>query len=184
MAGSNLKGRTVMNRDQISRRILRGIGVSSLAVLLVYLMRTPALGQTYDTGFEWNHWSIGDALDYSTGKSALASALDLIEGAGWEVRFVTARPGAYGAVYDVVGRGRKGLYIPQAPPVEPQPAPVGQQAPWDYTDSTTTRTATPTAAPPPTETATSTVTCPGTHHACRVLPAGTYQKSSVDVIGR
>ena len=93
------------------------------------------------------------------------SALDAIEGAGWEVRFVVPRPRGG---YSVVGRGAKGLHIPQ--PIE---SPQG----YDYYYGGTAVSAT-TVESAPTQ-----VTCPGTHHACRVLPPGTYEKAIADRIG-
>ena len=86
---------------------------TGLVLLVVSLAMLFTGGSSAQGGFEWNHWDIGEALDYTTGKSALASALDAIEGAGWEVRFVVPRPRGG---YSVVGRGAKGLHIPQ--PIE------------------------------------------------------------------
>ena len=77
---------------------------------LILLLTVWRLEPSAQGGFEWNHWDIGESQDYATGKSALAVALDIIESSGWEVRFVTARPAGG---YAVVGRGPKGLHVPQ-----------------------------------------------------------------------
>jgi hypothetical protein len=139
---------------------------TGLVLLVVSLAMLFTGSSSAQGGFEWNHWDIGEALDYTTGKSALASALDAIEGAGWEVRFVVPRPRGG---YAVVGRGAKGLHIPQ--PIE------GSQG-YDYSNYGGTAVSAVTVESAPTQ-----VTCPGTHHACRVLPPGTYEKAIADKIG-
>ena len=83
---------------------------------LILLLTVWRLEPSAQGGLEWNHWDIGESQDYATGKSALAVALDIIESSGWEVRFMSARPGGG---YAVVGRGPKGLHVPQ-PVVVPQ----------------------------------------------------------------
>ena len=144
---------------------------TGLVLLVVSLAMLFTGSSSAQGGFEWNHWDIGEALDYTTGKSALASALDAIEGAGWEVRFVVPRPRGG---YAVIGRGAKGLHIPQ--PIE-WPQPIVSPQTYDYYDGGTT---VPALA---VESAPTQVTCPGTHHACRVLPPGTYEKAIADRIG-
>jgi hypothetical protein len=110
-------------------------------------------------GYEWAHWDLAEGYqDYATGKSALATGLDAIEAAGWDVRFIVPRPAGG---YSVVGRGPKGTYTPQ--PVQPVDTPP----------STSHSYGAPVA----------TITCPGPHHACRVLPAGTYERAAADRIG-
>ena len=138
---------------------------TGLVLLVVSLAMLFTGGSSAQGGFEWNHWDIGEALDYTTGKSALASALDAIEGAGWEVRFVVPRPRGG---YAVVGRGAKGLHIPQ--PIE------WAQGYDNYYGGTAVSSTT-------VESATTQVTCPGTHHACSVLPPGIYEKAIADRIG-
>ena len=139
---------------------------TGLVLLVVSLAMLFTGSSSAQGGFEWNHWDIGEALDYTTGKSALASALDAIEGAGWEVRFVVPRPRGG---YAVIGRGAKGLHIPQ--PIE---WPQG----YDYSSYGGTAVQSLTVETAPTQ-----VTCPGAHHACRVLPPGTYEKAIADRIG-
>lgn len=129
---------------------------------LILLLTVWRLEPSAQGGFEWNHWDIGESQDYATGKSALAVALDIIESSGWEVRFISARPGGG---YAVVGRGPKGLHVPQ-PVVVPQNN-------YDYGSGSGSGTSS----------WDTTVACPGTHRACRVLPAGTYEKAIADKIG-
>ena len=139
---------------------------TGLVLLVVSLAMLFTGSSSAQGGFEWNHWDIGEALDYTTGKSALASALDAIEGAGWEVRFVVPRPRGG---YSVVGRGAKGLHIPQ---------PIESSQGYGYYDYGGTAVSSSTVESAPTQ-----VTCPGTHHACSVLPPGTYEKAIADRIG-
>lgn len=136
----------------------------TLAALALVLTLTATSSRSHaQTGFEWMHWVVGNAIDPATSKTSLAIALDQIEAAGWDVRFVTPRStnpyAATAVVYDVVARGPLGLYVPVAyVPPPPPPAPE----------------------PPPA--VSTTITCPtDPHPACTVMPNGSYDRVWADL---
>ena len=128
---------------------------------LILLLTVWRLEPSAQGGFEWNHWDIGESQDYVTGKSALAVALDIIESSGWEVRFISARPA---------------VDMPLS--VEGRRASMCRSRWWCHRKATTTA-----RSGSGTSSWDTTVACPGTHRACRVLPAGTYEKAIADKIG-
>lgn len=133
--------------------------IAGLAVILALAVSGPlsrsATAQSTHE-YQYQDWIVNYGAD-SAGQSTLTLALNGITNAGWDVFSVSPTTDPAGTLrYVIVARRIIGTSVVPISAPSSTPAPVA-----------------------------TTITCPGSHGACAILPAGSYDRAWADaVIGR